>query len=168
MIATKVAGEPVDPKTGLFTEEAKAGPFLEKFEISLKRLGLGYVDILYLHSAVRREAIAYEPYLTAMENLKKEGKTRFIGVSTHRNEPEVIQAAIDSKVYDVVLTAYNFRQPHLAEMKKTMADAAKSGLGIVGMKTQAGVYWDRERQHQVTTTPQRGGIKGDPERVLHH
>lgn len=149
VIATKVPGEPTDRKTGLFTEEAKAEPFLEKFEISLKRLGLEYVDILYLHSVVRREATLYEPYMTAMENLKKEGKVRFIGVSTHRNEPEVIQAAIDSKVYDVVLTAYNFKQPHVEEMKKAIAQAAKAGLGIVAMKTQAGVYWDRERQHQI-------------------
>ena len=149
VIATKVPGEPTDRKTGLFTKEAKAGPFLEKFEISLKRLGLDYVDILYLHSVVRREATLYEPYMTAMESLKNEGKVRFIGVSTHRNEPEVIRAAVESKVYDVVLAAYNFKQPHVAEMKKTIAQAAKAGLGIVAMKTQAGVYWDRERQQQI-------------------
>lgn len=149
VIATKVAGEPVDRKTGLFTEDAKAEPFLEKFEISLKRLGLEYVDILYLHSIVRREATLYEPYVTAMQKLKTEGKIRFIGVSTHRSEPEVIKAAVDSKVYDVVLTAYNFRQPHLAEMEKAMAEATQAGLGIVAMKTQAGVYWDEERQRKI-------------------
>jgi len=149
VIGTKVVGEPVDRKTGLFTEDAKAGPFLEKFELSLKRLGLEYVDILYLHSVVKREATLYEPYLTAMQTLKKEGKIRCVGVSTHRNEPEVIQAAVDSKIYDVVLTAYNFRQPHLAEMDRVMAAASKAGLGIVGMKTQAGVYWDEERQNKI-------------------
>ncbi len=149
VIGTKVAGEPLDRRTGLFTIETKPGPFLEKFETSLQRLGLDYVDILYLHSVVKREATLFEPLLTAMQKLKKEGKTRFIGVSTHRNEPEVIQAAADSGVYDVVLTAYNFRQPHVAEVEKAIADAAKAGLGIVAMKTQAGVYWDRERQHPI-------------------
>ena len=30
-----------------------------------------------------------------------------------------------------------------------MAYAAKAGVGIIAMKTQAGVFWDRERQHQI-------------------
>ena len=81
--------------------------------------------------------------------MKKEGKCRLIGVSTHSGEPEVLRAAVESKVYDVVLIAYNFRQPHVAEVKKAIAEAAKAGLGIVAMKTQAGIYWDRERQRQI-------------------
>jgi predicted aldo/keto reductase-like oxidoreductase len=107
------------------------------------------VDILYLHSVVKREAVLFEPLLSALVKLKKEGKTRFIGVSTHGNEPEVIRAAVESKEHDVVLTAYNFRQPHVAEVEKAMSEAAKAGLGVVAMKTQAGVFWDRERQQQI-------------------
>ena len=52
-------------------------------------------------------------------------------------------------MYDVVLTAYNFRQPHAAEVEKAIDEAAKAGLGIIAMKTQAGVYWDSERQHPI-------------------
>lgn len=149
VIATKVPGDPQDRKTGLFTKETKAETFLEKFEISLKRLGLDHVDIFYLHSVVKREAVLFEPLMNAMIKLKKDGKIRFIGVSTHSNEPEVLRAAADSKVYDVVLTAYNFLQPHLLEMDRAIAYAAKAGLGIVAMKTQAGVYWDKERQKPI-------------------
>jgi predicted aldo/keto reductase-like oxidoreductase len=149
VIATKVVGAPEDRRTGLFTEETKAEPFVEKFEASLKRLGTDYVDIFYLHSVVKREAVLFEPLLSAMLKLKKEGKTKLIGVSTHGNEPEVIRAAVESKVYDIVLTAYNFRQPHVAEVEKAITEAADAGIGIVAMKTQAGVFWDRERQHQI-------------------
>jgi aryl-alcohol dehydrogenase-like predicted oxidoreductase len=148
VVATKVTG-PEDRKTGMFTKDATAELFTEKFETSLKRLGLDYVDILYIHSVVRKEAVVYEPFLSALEKLKKEGKTRFIGVSTHGGEPEVIRAAIESKSHDVVLTAYNFRQPHVKEVETAMAEANEAGLGIVAMKTQAGVYWDRERQHPI-------------------
>jgi predicted aldo/keto reductase-like oxidoreductase len=149
VLATKVPGDHSDRKTGLFTEATKAETFIEKFEVSLKRLGFEYVDILYLHSVVKREAVLFEPLMNAMIKLKKQGKTRFIGVSTHRNEPEVLRAAADSKVYDVVLTAYNFLQPHLEDMHKALDYAVKAGLGIVAMKTQAGVYWDRERRNQI-------------------
>ncbi len=149
VIATKVPGNGLDRKTGFFTEKTKAAPFIEDFETSLERLGLDYVDILYLHSVVTREATLFEELLTTLERLKKEGKTRFIGVSTHRNEPEVIRAAIESKSYDVVLTACNFLQPHADELEKAMAEASKAGLGVIAMKTQAGVYFDKERQEPI-------------------
>jgi predicted aldo/keto reductase-like oxidoreductase len=148
VLATKIYGDQ-NSRTGLFTENATPASFMEKFQTSLTRLGLDYVDILSLHSIVNREATLYEPFLEVMQKLKKEGRIRFIGVSTHSNEPEVIRAAVDSKVYDVVLTAYNFRQPHIAEVEKAMSAAAAAGLGVVAMKTQAGVYWDRERQHPI-------------------
>jgi predicted aldo/keto reductase-like oxidoreductase len=123
--------------------------FIEKLELSLKRLGLDYVDILYQHSAKGAKDANIEPIVAAMEKLKKDGKIRFIGISTHRNEPEVLRAAIDMKIYDVVEVAYNFRQPHREEVKKAIAEAAKAGLGIVAMKTQAGVYWDRDRTKKI-------------------
>jgi predicted aldo/keto reductase-like oxidoreductase len=149
VIATKVLGSPIDNKTGLYGEDATEGPFIEKFETSLKRLGLEHVEILYLHNVVSRGGALHEPYLNAFARLKDQGKIRFAGVTTHRNEPEVIRAAKDSGVYDVVLTAYNFRQPHAAEVEKAMKEAADAGLGVVVMKTQAGVYWDSERRHPI-------------------
>ena len=72
-----------------------------------------------------------------------------MGVSTHQNEPAVIRAAVEEKIYDVILTAYNFRQPHWKEVKQAIAYAAQEGLGIVGMKVLAGAYWDRERKQPI-------------------
>lgn len=50
----------------------------------------------------------------------------------------MIDAAIDGKIYDIVLPAYNFRQQHTAEVQKAIARAAGAGLGIVGMKSMGG------------------------------
>lgn len=149
VILTKAQGDHLDWKTGFFTKGTRAESFVKKFEISLKRLGLDYVDIFCLHSVGTREALLFEPLLSAMIKFKKEGKTRFIGVSTHRSEPEVLNAAVDNRVHDVVITAYNFLQPHREEMSTALTRAARAGLGIVAMKTQAGVYWDKERKHQI-------------------
>ena len=133
VLATK-ARLPSDQKTGLYTEEATEDAFLKKVDVSLKNLGLDYVDIYYHHNVWKRESALYEPILKALEKVKKEGKARFVGITTHMNEPEVIQAAIDSKVYDVVLTSYNFQQKRHAEIRSAIARAAQAGLGIVGMK----------------------------------
>jgi len=137
VLATK-ARLPADQKTGLYKEEATEEAFLKKVDVSLKNLRLEHVDIYYHHGVPNRESALYEPILRALEKVKKEGKARFVGITTHINEPEVIHAAVDSKVYDVILTSYNFQQKHYAEVRSAIARAAQAGLGIVGMKAIRG------------------------------
>jgi len=136
-IASKVS-LPQDRTTGLYTEGATTEEFLKKLDLSLKRLGLDYVDILYQHGVTRKESVAFEAVLKAFDKAKKDGKIRFTGISTHTNEPEVIHAATDSKAYDVILTAYNFKQKYYAEVRKAIARASQAGIGIVGMKAIRG------------------------------
>jgi predicted aldo/keto reductase-like oxidoreductase len=136
-IASKVS-LPQDRTTGLYTEGATTEEFLKKLDLSLKRLGLDYVDILYQHGVTRKGSVAFEAVLKAFDKAKKDGKIRFTGISTHTNEPEVIHAATDSKAYDVILTAYNFKQKYYAEVRKAIARASQAGIGIVGMKAIRG------------------------------
>ncbi|MEW5984197.1 MAG: aldo/keto reductase [Acidobacteriota bacterium] len=116
---------------------------------SLTRLGLDHVDIYYLASVNQRRSVLHEPYIRAFERLKEEGLTRFTGIVTHANEPEVIRAAAESGAWDVVVTAYNFRQSHREEVADAIGEAAAAGLGVIAMKTQAGVYWDRFRLRKI-------------------
>jgi predicted aldo/keto reductase-like oxidoreductase len=139
VLATK-ARLPNNQTNGLYTEEATEDAFLKKVDTSLKNLGLEYVDIYYHHNVWKRESALYEPILKALGKVKKEGKARFVGITTHMNEPEVIQAAIDSKFYDVILTSYNFQQKHYAEVRDAISRAAKAGIGIVGMKAIRGAW----------------------------
>ncbi len=141
-LATKVSARGAD----MSTEE-----FISTFEISLERLKLDYVDILYLHGPSSREAVLQEEHLGALIKLREQGRTRFIGVTTHSNEPEVIRAAVESGEYDVVCPAYNFNMGNLPDLKDAIAEAAGAGLGVIVMKTMAGAYWDRERQDPINT-----------------
>jgi uncharacterized protein len=137
VISTK-ASMPKDQKTGMYSAEVTEEAYTKKIDTSLKSLGLDHIEVYHHHGTWTREATLHEPILRALENAKKAGKIRFIGVSTHRNEPEVIKAATESKIYDVVLSAYNFRQKHVAEVKSAIAQAAAAGLGVVAMKTMGG------------------------------
>ncbi|MFC2167656.1 aldo/keto reductase [Acidobacteriota bacterium] len=148
VLATKVAYQK-DRKTGLFPPDKNVQSFEDEFNISLKRLGVDYVDILYIHGNWVREAVTFEPALKFLEKMKKEGKIRFTGFTTHRNEHEMLDAAVECGMYDVVLTAHNFRKTNKKEIEEAMGRAAKAGIGIVAMKTQAGVYWDKERQEPI-------------------
>lgn len=110
----------------------------KQLETSLQRLRTDYIDILYVHSCYSPQMATYEPLMNALVKVKKQGKARFIGVSTHKNEPDVIRASVDAGVYDVVLTAYNFAQNHRDEVKKAIKYAVSKGVGVVAMKTQGG------------------------------
>ena len=137
VIATK-ASLPKDQATGGYGLHATEEAYTKKIDTSLKSLRLEYLDVYYHHGTWTREATLHEPILSALQKAKKAGKIRAIGVSTHRNEPVVIDAAVESKIYDVVLAAYNFRQQHAADIQKAIAGAAGAGLGVVAMKSMGG------------------------------
>lgn len=111
--------------------------FIEGVESSLKRLQMDHVDILYHHSVDSVEAAQAQGPLEALQTLKKQGKTRFIGISTH-NTVAVLNEAIRLNVFDVALVMLNYTVAHDAGILTTIERAAKSGIGIVAMKTQAG------------------------------
>lgn len=151
-IATKVLPE-YDTANGwdnrTISENCTKELFIQRFNTSLERLQMDYVDILYLHAVPNRE-IALTPHLIeAMQTLKAEGKIRHIGISTHDRMSEVIDAAIESEVYEVVLTAINFRMKDDKALFDSMKHAHKKGIGVVAMKTMAGVYLDKERTQMI-------------------
>ena len=118
--------------------------FNKQLETSLKRLRTDYVDILYLHKIESTQMATYEPMMEALIKAKKSGKARFIGISTHQDEPEIIRTGVDAKVYDVILTAYNIMQSYKDEVKKAIQYATDRGIGIIAMKTCGGNQLNRD------------------------
>ena len=111
--------------------------FMDGVEASLKRLQMDHVDILYHHGVDSADHARAEGQIEALQTLKKQGKTRFIGISTHDTVP-VLNAVIPLNVFDVALITINYTMAHDSEKLATIEKAAKSGIGIVAMKTQAG------------------------------
>lgn len=146
VLSTKVPPEDFNRQTGVIGPGTTSKAFLDKLDISLKRLKMDYVDILYVHGLWDRVGVLHPELLEAVTKAKQAGKAKHIGVSTHRSEPEVIRAAIESKMFEVVLTSVNFKQAHYQEITKAIAEAAKAGIGIVAMKTMAGGFHDKERK----------------------
>ena len=136
--------------------------FLANLDLSLERLRMEYVDILYVHGLTAGDDVLSPSTLDALRVARESGKARHIGVSTHRNEPEVIRAAIRSGVYEVVLTSVNFKQDHYPDVKKAIAEAAAAGVGIVAMKTMAGAFHDKERTKPINCKAALKWVLQDP------
>jgi uncharacterized protein len=152
LLATKIKPIGLD-KDGKPTKQTTTEDFLEKFNISLSRLQMDHVDILYVHSVDNPEVLTYKPVLDAIKKLRKEGKFRFVGFSTHRNEAAVINAAAEKGKWDVILTSYNFMQTYAEELKNAVHKASEAGIGIVAMKTLAGGgFFDKEKTKPINTT----------------
>jgi len=151
MIGRVIKGRPRD--SFVIATKVRAGDgFGDLLNISLGRLGLEYVDILYVHGLGSRDEVLSDAAKKSAGEAKKSGKARFIGVSTHGNEPEVIRAVVESGAYDVVLTAYNFKQKNIADLQNAVHEAVQAGIGIVAMKTQAGAFWDKARKDPINMT----------------
>ena len=130
---------------GLYKEGVTTEAFLKRFDSYLKYLNMEYVDVLYHHAVARKESAFYEPIMKAMEKAKKEGKTRFLGISAHMNVPVVVQAAADSNFYDVVIAAYTYKQKNYLQVREAIAKAANAGLGVVAIKAIRGGLKEGEK-----------------------
>ncbi len=104
----------------------------------LNRLQMNHVDILYVHVVDSADFAMNEAVHEAMEEARKSGRTRFTGLSTHKNMSEVINAVTESGWYDVVLTAINMTLADDSKLLDSIEKAAAKGVGIVAMKTQVG------------------------------
>ncbi len=107
-------------------------------ERSLRRLKTDTIDVLIWHDLHSPEEVSRKEYFEFMTKLKKEGKARFTGFSSHSNMASLLMEAAKGGYHDVALVSYNFT--HSKKLKEAVAAAGKSGIGIVAMKTQAGGY----------------------------
>ena len=93
--------------------------FLSRAYKCLERLQTNYVDCIMMHGPEKVETLKTEGFHAAMQQLKKEGKLHFVGVTHHgsnwyrdstQSMETVLTAAAADGRFDVMLLAYNFIQ----------------------------------------------------------
>jgi len=104
---------------------------LEDIETSLKTLGTDHLDLYHQHSRHTPKEITDE-MIETMDLVKKQGKTRFIGVSTH-DPNAMVDFILKTGKFDAVQTTYSyaigapFRDAAIARLHE-------AGLGVIAMK----------------------------------
>ena len=110
----------------------------ESVEGSLNRTKTDHFDILMCpHGANSAEEVMIPETFSTFEALKKEGKVRFLGLSTHNDPAGVLNTAVESGEYDVVMCAYNIINGGYLEA--TIKKAYENGVGIIAMKVAMAV-----------------------------
>jgi hypothetical protein len=109
----------------------KAG-CLAQLDTSLKELNTDHLDVWLLHRYDTAAAISDE-LVDALRTAKQQGKSRFVGVSTH-DLPAVVDRIIECKL-DVLQTLYSFASP--ATYGPAIEKLHKAGVGVVAMKVMA-------------------------------
>lgn len=113
---------------------------IKDVETSLRNLQTDHIDVIQLHSLDSPKRAFIPEVREAYVRLRRQGKVRFFGVTTHTNQAEVINGVVGDpeKFFDTILVAYNFMSK--PDVKEAVAKAAKAGIGVIAMKTQAGGY----------------------------
>lgn len=136
--------------TSFFRRKSKAA-LIEEVEGSLSRLQTDYVDILLVHGATDPAVLASSEVLEAFDQLKRDGKIRFTGVSCHKDPVRVLTPAINSGTYDMITVGYNaysgtgFEKDKVYDdylagsgIAKVISLAREKDVGVVAMKSMAG------------------------------
>lgn len=114
----------------------------KSFEESLRLLGVEAVDVLHLHSTGDRNlevALGEGGAWQYLQRMKKEGKTRFIGITGH-NRPANFLRVLDTGAVDVMMVAMNFVDRHIYGFEeKVLPKARELGVGVMAMKTFGGL-----------------------------
>jgi aryl-alcohol dehydrogenase-like predicted oxidoreductase len=141
-------GCPVGPEAGrgehVFTREN----IIAGVNQSLERMHTDYLDVVQFHSSPSQQQLEEHGGLQALLDLQREGKVRFIGMSSTLPN---LKDHIEMGVFDVFQIPYSALQ---REHEAVISDASRAGAGIVirggaakgGPGKEEGNFWDAWQQ----------------------
>jgi hypothetical protein len=125
--------------SGHLDADTPADEIVRSVEESLRRIGTDYLDVALIHAVNTVERLMAPTFHEAFDRLKEAGKVRYLGVSSHTPDLElVMRTAVNSGRFDMIMVAYNFS--NWPELPAIFADAHRRGVAVVAMKTLKGAY----------------------------
>ncbi|GHU16916.1 D-threo-aldose 1-dehydrogenase [Spirochaetia bacterium] len=122
---------PYKNKTGL----KSAAELLETLDESLRELKTDYVDIYHIHGVSAADyPLVRETLVSAMEQAKKAGKLRFLGITevfgsdTGHN---MFKICLPDNIFDVIMVGYNLLNPSAA--KRVLPATIEKNVGVLCM-----------------------------------
>ena len=143
---------------------------MKLIEDVLNRMQTDYVDLLYLYQigtlfpkrgiTTRLERLKNENVIEALNQAKKEGKVRAVGVTSHEGDlTGYMNYAMDSGNFEIIMFKYNFMS--FPKEKELLIKAKKNHFGSVVFKIAGGAYDQKIKGYEKSRTPEfrRAAIK---------
>jgi predicted aldo/keto reductase-like oxidoreductase len=124
-------------------EDVSKEGFIKRTLTCLEELQTDYIDCMMMHMPEKREILKTAGFHSAMDQLKKEGRIRSVGVANHgsfwfldpaENMESVLLTAADDGRFDLMMMAYNFLRMDGSE--KVLEVCRKKNIGTALMKTK--------------------------------
>ncbi len=114
---------------------------VKKVDLRLKRLGTDYIDLLFFHGLDTQKVDwpKSKEMKEAIEAIKKTGKVKFVGFSTH--DPSIaqqIQNAAEGGFVDVIMLKFSPWLEKDSALNKALDACHKANIGLVSMKQIGG------------------------------
>ena len=106
--------------------------------LSLNRMKTDHIDLFFVHGISNISEVSSPEVKAWADQMKKAGKIRFFGFSTHKNMEGCLAGAPALGYIDGIMCTYNYRLMHSDAMKAATDACAKAGIGLTAMKTQGG------------------------------
>jgi aryl-alcohol dehydrogenase-like predicted oxidoreductase len=114
----------------------------------LEALGVDHIDLFMIHGlgddhslddAIKM--VTSKEFKTAADKVRKSGKSRFIGFSTHhKDRAAIIQAAADAGIVDAIMLMYSPWLEDDQPLNRALDACHKKGVGLISMKQVAGGF----------------------------
>jgi aryl-alcohol dehydrogenase-like predicted oxidoreductase len=131
----------------LVTKDHPSTPrqLIRQLDQRLAALRTDYVDLFFIHALgdshfrTQVEWPRSKEFKETAEAIRKSGKARFVGFSTHhQNRHDILQAAAQGGFVDVIMLQNDPWTAQQDEMNRALDACYKRGIGLVSMKQVAG------------------------------
>jgi len=127
----------------------KASDMIRMLDERLETLGTDYVDLFFIHGLGDQhstdqaiEMVTGQEFKETAEKIRKSGKAKFVGFSSHHKDRGlIIEAAAKAGFVDAVMLQYTPWLEKDSALNKGLDVAYEKGLGLITMKHIAGQFF---------------------------
>lgn len=126
---------------------------ISQLDKRLEALATDYIDIFFVHGLGDEHSlddamnfVKGQEFKETAEAIRKSGKARFIGFSTHhRNRAQLLQAAADGGIVDAIMLQYTPWLDKDSPLNKAIDACFEKGIGLISMKQVAGQFPEKPK-----------------------
>jgi predicted aldo/keto reductase-like oxidoreductase len=115
----------------------------------LETLGTDYVDLFFIHGLGDKHSlddamnfVKGKEFKEVAETIRKSGKAKFVGFSTHHKfRAQIIQAAAEGGIVDAIMLQYTPWLEKDSPLNKALDACHEKGIGLISMKQIAGQFF---------------------------